>query len=220
MRRTGSHPPRNVTPRSRPRELQRSDTRGQDSADGCSDRYAGLIRDPRIAERTRGRPTNPVRPYATRHTGRFRGIGAADWKRSEGLPPVTTRLTAASPASLLVPSLGVSRPDDRVGCQACRSMRQRICKNGGHVKWLSASLRTKSRACRTSRRPIVRSRCWRRVRDQLRLARGWTSRRGRSPSYHTEESGSWSGTVGLRNSPPVLGRRSSSRFAGRRASVR
>src|SRR6266478_3156097 len=54
----------------------------------------------------------------------------------------------------------------QVGCHASRSMRPRICPNS-RCKWLSASWRMKYRACRMSRPPVLNSRCWRLVRDQL-----------------------------------------------------
>ncbi len=41
--------------------------------------------------------------------------------------------------------------------------------------------RTKYRACRMRRPPVLNSRCWRLVRDQLWMARGRTSRRRRLP---------------------------------------
>jgi hypothetical protein len=61
---------------------------------------------------------------------------------------------------------------DQVGCHASRSMRPRICPKSRCVKWLSASCRTKYRACRMRRPPVLNSRYWRFVRDQLSIARG------------------------------------------------
>lgn len=64
---------------------------------------------------------------------------------------------------------------DHVGCHASRSMRPRICRKRLPVKWPPASWRMKYRACRVRRPPILKSRCWRLVSDQLRMARGRTS---------------------------------------------
>src|SRR3989475_8009446 len=53
---------------------------------------------------------------------------------------------------------------------------QRICRKRLQVKWLSASWRMKYRACRMRRPPVLKSRCWRLVRDQFWMATGRTSR--------------------------------------------
>jgi len=66
----------------------------------------------------------------------------------------------------MLPS-GLGSPLDHVGCHPSRAMRPRICRKRLLVKWLSASWRTKYRACRMSRPPALTSRCWRLVRDQL-----------------------------------------------------
>src|SRR5712692_9864781 len=56
-------------------------------------------------------------------------------------------------------------------------MRPRICSNMCRVKWLSANWRIKYRACRMRRPPVLKSRCWRLVRDQLWTAKAKASRR-------------------------------------------
>lgn len=66
------------------------------------------------------------------------------------------------------------------GCQPSRSMRATICRKRRRVKWLSASGKVKYRARRMSRPPVLKSRCWRLVRDQLWMAKGKASRLGPS----------------------------------------
>src|SRR5947209_13104247 len=72
---------------------------------------------------------------------------AADPPCSEGLPLVPALL--GDTAARDDPAPGV-RPRQRphVGCHASRSMRATICRNRIPVKRLSASCRTKYRACR------------------------------------------------------------------------
>jgi len=70
-------------------------------------------------------------------------------------------------------------------------MRLTICPNRRDVKWLSPSCRTKYRACRIRRPPVLNSCCWRLVKDQLWMARGRTSRRRRLPRWIRR---SWSST--------------------------
>ncbi len=70
---------------------------------------------------------------------------------------------------------------DHVGCHASPSMRRRICPKGMLVKWPSASWRMKYRACRMRRPPVLKSRCWRLISDQLWMASGRTRRRRGCP---------------------------------------
>ena len=56
-----------------------------------------------------------------------------------------------------------------------------IAPNRRRVRWLSASNSQESRACLTSRPPVLTRRCWRLVNDQLSMRVGSTSRRQRFP---------------------------------------
>src|SRR5438876_6986458 len=102
----------------------------------------------------------------------FRGFAAA-------APRLRDTPASADPAPCL------SRPPDHVGCHPSRAMRPRICRKSVDVKWLSASWRMKYRACRMRRPPVLNSRCWRLVRDQLWMATGKTSRVGADDSATT-----------------------------------
>src|SRR3989442_579175 len=99
---------------------------------------------------------------------------------ADAVTAVLQDLVDAPPAGRFL-SPPVSALLDQVGCHASRSMRPRICRKSVGVKWLSASWRMKYRACRMRRPPVLKSRCWRLVRDQFWMATGRTSRRRRLP---------------------------------------
>src|SRR5713101_10133747 len=94
----------------------------------------------------------------------LRGLLPLDDPTSETPRPASIQLSVFTSSE--------SRFLDQVGCPASRSMRPRICRKRVDVKWLAASCRTKYRACRMRRPPVLNSRCWRLVRDQFWMARG------------------------------------------------
>jgi len=63
-------------------------------------------------------------------------------------------------------------------------MRESICRKSIGVERLSASWGMKSRANGMRRAPVLKSRCWRRVSDQLCMIKGRTSRRRRLPKFY------------------------------------
>ena len=140
--------------------------------------------------------THAAEPIARPPTSRFSAFGRDHREPSRDAwpadPPaprrcsVSNRLLPRHPhrvgLPLLMPSLRVRRRSGR--CPASRSMAPRICPKRGRVKRLSANCRTKNRACRTRRPPVLKSRCWRLVRDQLWMARGRVSLRSRFPRLY------------------------------------
>jgi hypothetical protein len=123
-----------------------------------------------------------MRRFATSDTVHSRGASAADPAPFEGRPLVTTFCRDTLATVDLALSLG--RALDHVGCHASRSMRPRICRKSVGVEWLSASCKMKYRACRMRRPPVLKSRCWRLVSDQLWMAWGRASRRSRFPRLY------------------------------------